>query len=89
MNVIAEHFNIHKAWASQKFKENIGMSIPEYIIKCRIDRAKQLLKTDMTIEQIVEAVGFSNKVTYCRLFKKYEGITSSQYRKILNNNIDD
>ena len=83
MNMISEKFNIHKSWASQKFKQNIGISIPEYIIKCRIEKAKILLKTDMTIEQIVEAVGFSNKVTYCRLFKKYEGITSSQYRRML------
>lgn len=89
MNMIAEKFNIHKAWASQKFKQNIGVSIPEYIIKCRIEKAKSLLKTDMTIEQIVEAVGFSNKVTYCRLFKKYEGITSSQYRRILDKNKED
>ena len=69
--------------------KKMGVGISDYIVKCRIDKAKELLKTDMNINQIAQEVGFSSKVVYCRAFKKYENITSTQYRKIVNANADD
>lgn len=67
----------------------MGVGISDYIVKCRIDKAKELLKTNMNINQIAQEVEFSGKVVYCRVFKKYENITSTQYRKIVNANADD
>ena len=67
----------------------MGVGISDYIVKCRIDKAKGLLKTNMNINQIAQEVEFSGKVVYCRAFKKYENITSTQYRKIVNANADD
>lgn len=89
VNMLADVFNINRSWLSTKFREKMGVGISDYIVKCRIDKAKELLKTDMNINQIAQEVGFSSKVVYCRAFKKYENITSTQYRKIVNANADD
>lgn len=67
----------------------MGVGLSDYIVKCRIKKAKELLKTDMNINQIAEQVGFSSKVVYCRAFKKYENITSMQYRKLVNASVEE
>lgn len=89
VNMLADTFNINRSWLSTKFREKMGVGLSDYIVKCRINKAKELLKTDMSINQIAEQVGFSSKVVYCRAFKKYENITSMQYRKLVNANAED
>ena len=54
----------------------------EYIAKRRIQAAKELLTgTDMTIEDIAAETGFCTSSYFCKLFKKYEGITPTHFRK--------
>ena len=88
VNMLAREFNMNRSWLSTKFHEKTGVGLSEYIIKCRINKAKELLKTDMNVNEIAQEVGFSSKVVYCRAFKKYENITSMQYRKIILENSD-
>ena len=52
-------------------------------MKYRLEKAKELLKTDMSVAQIAAATGFSSEVVYYRAFKKYENITSMQYRQLI------
>ena len=54
----------------------------EYIAKRRIQAAKELLTgTDRTIEDIAAETGFCTSSYFCKLFKKYEGITPTHFRK--------
>lgn len=89
VNMLADVFHINRSWLSTKFREKMGVGLSDYIVKCRIKKAKELLKTDMNINQIAEQVGFSSKVVYCRAFKKYENITSMQYRKLVNASVEE
>lgn len=86
VNMIADTFKMNRTWLSKIFKEKNGENISEYIVKYRLEKAKELLKTDMKISQIAAAVGFSGEIVYCRAFKKYEGLTSVQYRQYLMTN---
>ena len=53
----------------------------EYIAKRRIQAAKELLSgTEMTTEDIAEEVGFGSSSYFCKLFKRYEGISPTQFR---------
>jgi two-component system response regulator YesN len=81
--MLADVFKMNRSWMSSKFKEKFGESISDYIVKLRIEKAKELLKTDKNINAIAEEVGFSGKTVYCRAFKKYENITSNEYRQLL------
>ena len=48
----------------------------------RMSKAKELLiKTDMKIEDIGAAVGFENRTTFFRLFKKMDGMPPNRFRK--------
>jgi len=74
MNMSVGHF-------SRTFKEEVGEKYVEYIAKCRVRKAKQfLLESDMTIDDIAEAVGYWGRNSFIRTFRKYEGTTPAKYR---------
>ena len=54
----------------------------EYLAKVRIEEAKRLLEsTQWTTTRIAFEVGYSDQSYFCKVFKKSEGIPSSDYRK--------
>lgn len=64
------------------FKEITGEAPQQYIIKIRIDRAKELISfTDKNISEIAEATGFKDQNYFARIFKKNVGMTPTEYRK--------
>lgn len=69
--------------------DEIGEQSPASLIKeCRLFIAKDLLlKTKLTIEEIVYKSGFSNKVTFFKSFHKRFGCTPKEYRMKSTNNI--
>lgn len=83
LDVLAEQFFINKYYLSKLFKESYGMTINAYILSVRITRAKQLLRfSDRTIDEIGEKVGIADGNYFARVFKKIEGVTPSEYRKM-------
>lgn len=78
---IGEEFNLTGAYASTLFKRSSGIKLLDYINYIRIQKSKELLtETLLTIGEIAPQCGINNKVTFMRLFKKYEGTTPGKYR---------
>ncbi len=64
------------------FKNRMGMRPMEYLARRRIAEAKNLLcGTGMTIREISEAVGYTDQTYFGIVFRKYEGITPTEYRR--------
>jgi AraC-like DNA-binding protein len=58
-----------------------GKSIKTYVTDLRMEKAKTLLQTsDKTIQQIMEAVGYSNSSHFSGKFRKYTGKTPREFR---------
>lgn len=65
------------------FKEEIGMSPIQYLIKCRIDEAKKLLAgSGLSVREIAANVGYPNANYFNLLFKKMTGEAPGKYRKL-------
>lgn len=63
------------------FKQQVGVSPIQYLIRCRIDVAKRYLQTtDLLLEDIAERVGYRSETSFYALFKKMTGTTPRQYR---------
>lgn len=85
--------NLDITWVSEKlgisyshlrkiFSDNLNVNFPDYVNNLRINMAKGLLlDSDLTIRDIALKTGFNNAQSFNRNFKKYEGITPSEYRK--------
>ncbi|MDD9267299.1 helix-turn-helix domain-containing protein [Paenibacillus sp. GCM10023248] len=66
---------------SATFRASIGSTITEYITARRIRQACWLLRTtDMSVQDIGEAVGLGNFSYFCQLFKKHVGYTPYTFK---------
>ncbi len=81
MNEVATHFSMLPSNMSSFFKENMQCTMMDYLIKLRMTRAKELLRTtSMPLQEICDQVGYYNVSSFSRRFKSYEGITPNTYR---------
>lgn len=64
------------------FRSALGSRPMEYVAKRRIQTAKELLTdTEYSVDEIAERVGFCSGSYFCKLFKRYEGMTPTQFRR--------
>ncbi len=83
---LARIFYIDKYYLTKIFKEAYGVTITAYVLSVRITRAKSLLRfTDMSIEEVGAASGMSDANYFARSFKKMEGMTPGEYRRLWKN----
>jgi AraC-like DNA-binding protein len=79
---LSEELFISKEHLSRVFKKETGYTVSEYIFKSKILEAKRLLnRSSHSILHISEMLGFNNNSHFSTLFKKFEGISPSQYKK--------
>jgi len=79
---LAEMACLSKDHFSRVFKAIVGTGPCEFIIRQRLELAQLLLlTTDQTLEQIVEETNFKTSSYFSRIFKKYNKVSPSQYRK--------
>ena len=72
---------ISRASLYNKLKALTGMGSNSYVAKIRIEQAVKLLtSTDMHINEISDAVGFSSSRYFNRVFKEMMGCSPSQYK---------
>ena len=82
---LSEEIYLTPNYLSQIFKHATGETINEYIIKTRMEQAKELLKSsDFKILEIAEMVGFDNPHYFSTAFRKYTGIHPQKFRSCLN-----
>ncbi len=67
---------------SRLFKQSTGLSPYQYLIKCRVAKAKELLQQkDSSISQTAQAVGFANQSHLNRHFKHWVGVSPKAVQK--------
>ena len=78
----AEEHLMSVNWFIHNFKSVMKMSPMQYIISLRIAMAKGYLKNSTkNIAEISNEVGYENALYFSRLFRKYTGMTPTEYRK--------
>ena len=80
--LIAEKMNIGLRTFYRKLEEIEEITLAELINNCRLLKAADLLiKTKLTIDEIVFQSGFTNRSTFYRAFSKKYNCTPTEYRK--------
>lgn len=87
LGMLARELSTNVTYLSRYFNRQLGVSFPEYIATCRLEKAEILLKeTNMKIVEISEQVGFQNLSTFYQAFNTRYQMPPSQWRK--NQRID-
>ena len=81
LDVLAEHFYLSKYHLSRIFKASTGFTIIEYIINCRVLKARELLRNGHNVQNAGELAGFRHNANFIRTFGKISGVTPGQYMR--------
>lgn len=69
---------------TRAFREATGIAPFEYVTRCRMERAKQLLQSDQSVLSVALDVGYSNPAKFAAAFKKIVGANPSIWRKAVD-----
>ncbi|PZE22011.1 AraC family transcriptional regulator [Paenibacillus xerothermodurans] len=82
LEACADQFGTSAYTLSRAFKQITGVNFIDYLTNLRIEKAKELLReTAMKISDVASKVSYQHTY-FNRIFKKYEGVTPSQYREM-------
>lgn len=84
---VAQKFFLNPSYLSRTFKKEAGVSFVEYLTALRMEKAIELLKnSDSKVFAVAEAVGVPDPNYFSTCFKKYVGLSVSDFRKTLAEN---
>lgn len=83
LNYAANQFQFSAPYLSKLFKSIQHVSVIDYILHVRVEKAKELIVSGKnTIDEVAGKTGFSSSTSFIRAFKKVTGMTPGQYREM-------
>ena len=80
IDLLTKEVGISRAQLHRKMKEMTGISTSEFIRNIRLEQAARLIKENkINITQVAYSVGFNNQAHFSTVFKKYFGVTPTEY----------
>ncbi|WP_265525071.1 AraC family transcriptional regulator [Paenibacillus sp. JDR-2] len=80
---LATSLGYHRTHFTKVFKQLTSLSPKQYINQVRMERARELLNTNISIEQVGNSCGFTDPLYFSKQFKKWTGTSPTQYREEL------
>lgn len=85
MASIADLVQLNPNYVSRLFRKTTGMTITDFVIGERIQKAKELLQLPgVKIYEVAEAVGYFSETHFVRVFKRMTGKTPKQYQTTMD-----
>lgn len=76
---IAERFYMSKYYMCHMFRDETGMTIKDYIAAQKIAKACELMRNGVVASEVQKLCGFNDYSTFYRTFKKYMGISPTEF----------
>lgn len=89
INVFAKKLNTNTSYLSYIINKEYNQSFKQYVTRLRIEYLIKKLTEEnkfknYTIKSLAEEIGYTNASAFTRAFKKYKGVTPSEFIKTLN-----
>lgn len=79
---VSDYVGLERSYFSKIFCKHAGKTAQNYILETRLFHAKKLLEaTEYSIGEVCAYVGLSDPYYFSRAFRRYSGLSPSQYRK--------
>lgn len=86
VEALSDAIGVSRSQLHRRVKDITGISVGEFIRNLRLQQAAHLLeKGDTSIAQVTYATGFTNPTHFSTAFKKYYGVSPSEYMNRHNN----
>lgn len=77
---VADYVGIDRSYLYSLAKKHLGMSLQEYLLQFRVNRACELLKTgSFTVGDISRSVGYEDQLQFSKIFRKLKGLSPREY----------
>lgn len=84
LKMLGSLYHIHPVYLGQLFQKEMNESFTEYMNKYRVEQAKiQLQNTPLKVHEISRNVGYWETGYFYKQFKKYVGISPTEYKGLL------
>lgn len=81
--------HVSGSYLSVKFKKEVGCSFTEYLVRFRINKAKELFEHRFTsCKEVASMVGYADYTQFSKIFKKYTGKSPTEYEREYKGQID-
>ena len=81
IQVLADHTGLSTNYLSRIFKQNLGVSVSDYIREQKIEKATHLLRySNKSIVDIANYLAFSSQSHFIQTFENFTGLTPKKYR---------
>ena len=80
---LSKHCYVSASTISHLFKQKMGVGVYRHITQRRLIAAKILIENGTPLEQVSQSVGFADYSSFYRAFRQEYGISSRQYRGLL------
>ena len=81
--------HVSGSYLSVKFKKEVGCSFTEYLVRFRINKAKELFEHRFTsCKEVASMVGYADYTQFSNIFKKYTGKAPTEYVRQYKGQID-
>lgn len=77
---LSREFFVSKYHIAHVFKDNLGLSIHQYITKKRLELCRQAILSNMSITEAYQTFGFGDYSSFFRAFKREYGISPRAFR---------
>lgn len=82
---VAEYVHLNASYLSRLFKQSKGVSFIDYCNRLKIDKAKEIMTYEnLSVQEVGQRIGINDPYYFNKVFKKYAGVSPSNYKVSLN-----
>jgi two-component system response regulator YesN len=82
LDLISKTFYIEPSYFCKLFKKCTGETYLSYLTNIRVSKACELLKNpEVRVYEVADRIGYENQRHFSQIFKKYTGMTPSEYKE--------
>lgn len=84
VDMMASEGGVSKCHFCREFKKSTGMTPMQFLARIRIKRSKEFLRKNLPVSTVAMKVGFNDLSSFNRNFRKYVGLTPTEFRVSLH-----
>lgn len=78
---VASQLKYNPTYLSRVFGEQIGVTLSDYIKAKKVEAAKTMLKSGMSVNEVAQRMGYSTTQSFSKMFQRYEKCSPSAYKE--------